>query len=176
MTRALAFAIALLLLHPALVVAHGPTRQKVTERVEINAPADKVWAAVGNFQDMSWHPAVAKTEGDGGNGAGATRRLTLKGGGEILEALTKFDATARRLSYEITEVDVKVLPVKNYSSTLSVADEGGRSVVEWRGAFYRGYLNNDPPPELNDEAALKAVTGVYRAGLDALKKQLEAGG
>jgi len=32
----------------------------------------------------------------------------------------------------------------------------------------RGYPNNDPPPELNDEAALAAVTGVYQAGLDAL--------
>ena len=37
-------------------------------------------------------------------------------------------------------------------------------------------MNNDPPPELNDEAAVKAVKGVYRAGLDALKKKVEAGG
>ena len=46
--------------------------------------------------------------------------------------------------------------------------------MEWRGAFYRGYLNNDPPAELNDEAAVAAVSGVYRAGLEALKKRLEA--
>jgi hypothetical protein len=37
-------------------------------------------------------------------------------------------------------------------------------------------MNNDPPPELSDEAAVKAVTGVYRGGLDALKETLEAGG
>jgi hypothetical protein len=37
-------------------------------------------------------------------------------------------------------------------------------------------MNNDPPPELSDEAAVKAVKGVYRAGLDALKKKVEAGG
>ena len=72
--------------------------------------------------------------------------------------------------------DVKVLPVKNYSSILSVKGEGDKSTVEWRGAFYRGFMNNDPPPELNDEAAKKAVTGVYRTGLDALKQKLEAGG
>src|SRR5690606_20998357 len=47
-------------------MAHGPTRQKVTESVEIAAPADKVWAIVGNFQDVSWHPAFIKTEGKGG--------------------------------------------------------------------------------------------------------------
>jgi hypothetical protein len=26
--------------------------------------------------------------------------------------------------------------------------------VAWR--FYRGFMNNDPPPELNDEAAVKS--------------------
>lgn len=174
--KALALMLAALALLPAMAAAHGPTRQKVTERIEINAPADKVWAAIANFQDMSWHPAVAKTDGEGGNSPGAKRRLTLKGGGEIYETLTKHDAAGKRLSYEISQVDVKVLPVNNYSSTLSVEDAGGKSAVEWKGAFYRGFLNNDPPPELNDEAALKAVTGVYRAGLEALKKQLEAGG
>lgn len=174
--KAIALVLAALALLPAAAQAHGPTRQKVTEKIEINAPADKVWAAIANFQDMGWHPAVAKTDGEGGNAPGAKRRLTLKGGGEIYETLTKHDAAGRRLSYEIAQVDVKVLPVNNYSSTLSVEDAGGKSVVEWKGAFYRGFLNNDPPPELNDEAALKAVTGVYRAGLEALKKQLEAGG
>ena len=42
--------------------------------------------------------------------------------------------------------------------------------------FYRGHPNNDPPPELNDEAAVKAVTGVYKAGLEALKAKVGAGG
>jgi hypothetical protein len=32
------------------------------------------------------------------------------------------------------------------------------------GAFYRGFCNNNPPPAQNDEAAIAAVTGVYRAG------------
>ena len=43
--------------------AHGPTRQKVRESIEINAPPAKVWAAIGNFQDMSWLPPVSKTDG-----------------------------------------------------------------------------------------------------------------
>lgn len=164
------------LLAAAPLEAHGPTRQKVVETVEINAPADKVWAAIANFQDMSWHPAVAKTEGSGGNDKDAKRTLTLKPGGTIAETLTKYDAAGKSLSYEITAVDVKVLPVSNYSATLSVEEKGGKSVVEWRTAFYRGFLNNDPPPELSDEAAVKAVKGVVRGGLDALKAKLEAGG
>ncbi len=176
MVRALAVGLAVLALFPVAASAHGPSRQKVTETVEINAPPDKVWAVIGNFQDMSWHPAVAKVEGQGGNDANATRTLTLKSGGTIAEKLDAYDAPKMQYKYEITNVDVKVLPVNNYSSTLDVKGDGGKSIVEWKGAFYRGFMNNEPPPELNEEAAIKAVSGVYRAGLDALKKKLEAGG
>ena len=135
---------------PAL--AHGPSRQKVVEKIEIDAPAAKVWEIVGNFQDWNWHPAIAKTEGTGGNAADAKRKLTLKNGGVIEESLTKYDADGKSLSYKIDAVDVKVLPVNNYASTISVKEDGGKSVVEWKGAFYRGFMNNDPPPELSDEA------------------------
>ena len=176
MFQRMALAILLLGLAPTLSVAHGPTRQKVTDTIEINAPAEKVWAVIGNFQDMSWHPAFTKTEGTGGNEQGATRKLTLASGATIDEKLNKFDAAGKTYSYEITAVDVKVVPVTNYSSTISVSGTGDKSTVEWKGAFYRGYVNNDPPPELSDEAAVKAITGVYKDGLAALKKKVEAGG
>jgi hypothetical protein len=73
-------------------------------------------------------------------------------------------------------VDVKVLPITNYSSTISVKDAGGKATVEWKGAYYRGFVNNDPPPELSDEAAVKAIDGIYKSGLEALKKKVEGGG
>jgi hypothetical protein len=175
-TRRMFAVAALTVILPAMALAHGPTRQKVTVTMEIAVPPDKVWSAIGNFQDMSWHPAVERTEGQNGNLIDATRRLTLKGGGTIDEILYNYDATAMTYSYRITAVDVKVLPVTNYSSHLTVkpAASGG-SIVEWRGAFYRGDPNNDPPPELNDEAAVKAVTAVYRMGLEALKAKIEGG-
>jgi hypothetical protein len=169
-------ALALVALFPLSASAHGPTRQKVTETVEINAPADKVWAVLGKFQDMSWHPAIGKSEGSGDNAPGAKRTLTLKSGGTIAEELIKFNGDDKSFAYEIKDVDVKVLPVTNYSSSMAVKGEGGKTTVEWKGAFYRGYVNNDPPAELSDEAAIAAVKGVYRAGLDALKAKLEAGG
>jgi hypothetical protein len=176
MLRAAVLSLAALALVPAVALAHGPSRQKVTETVEINAPADKVWAVIGNFQDMSWHPAVAKVEGKGGNDANATRTLTLTSGGTIDEKLLSLDPAKMIYKYEITKVDPKVLPVNNYSSNISVKGDGAKSTVEWKGAFYRGFMNNDPPPELSDEAAVKAVKGVYRGGLDALKSKVEAGG
>ncbi|WP_334146493.1 SRPBCC family protein [Hyphomicrobium sp.] len=175
MVRLFASFLALVCLMPLAASAHGPTRQKVVETVEINAPADKVWAAIGDFQDMSWHPAIKKTEGTGGNDVGATRTLTLDGGGQIFEKLTKYNAEGKVLGYEITEVDVKVLPVTNYSATITVTPEGDKSTVEWKSAFYRGFVNNDPPPELSDEAAVKAITGVFQSGLAALKAKLEGG-
>ena len=153
--------------------AHGPSRQKVIEKIEIDAPADKVWAIVGNFQDLSWLPPVAKTEGSGGNAVDAKRKITLKSGGVIDESVTKYEPENKTIGYKIDAVDPKVLPVNNYAATMSVKEEGGKSVVEWKGAFYRGFMNNDPPPELSDEAALKAVTDIYKSGLAALKAKVE---
>ena len=164
--------------------AHGPTRKKVIETVTINASPDKVWKAMGNFQDVSWIAGVKSVTGTGGNSIDeknddnevAHRTITLDNGGIVVEGLYKYDATEHTYSYRIDKVDPKVLPVNDYSSTISVeAVDGGKSAkVEWRGAFYRGYMNNDPPPELSDEAAIKAVKGLYDASLANLKKKVEA--
>ena len=43
MVRAFALAFALAILLPVAAIAHGPTRQKVIETVEINASPEKVW-------------------------------------------------------------------------------------------------------------------------------------
>jgi carbon monoxide dehydrogenase subunit G len=164
---------------PSLALAHGPTRQKVTVTTEVAADPAEVWAAIGDFQDMSWHPAVHSTTGEGGNDIDATRQLVLgaEGGPTIDEVLYKYSAEKMSYSYRITAVKVEVLPVTNYSSHLTVKPrDGGGALVEWRGAFYRGYPNNDPPEELNDAAAIAAVTGVYQAGLDALVERFGAPG
>ena len=156
--------------------ADGPSRQNVTEAVEIDAPPAKVWAAIADFHDMSWLPGVAKTTGEGGNEPDtAKRQLTLENGATIDESLYWYDTNEMSYSYRIDKVDVKVLPVSNYSATITVLPaDGGKSKVEWRGAFYRGSPNNDPPPELNDEAAMAAVGKIYRAGLESLKQKVEA--
>ncbi|EBA05599.1 SRPBCC family protein [Sagittula stellata] len=164
---------------PGMALAHGPTRQKVTVTTEVAADPAEVWAAVGDFQDMSWHPAVVSSTGENGNEIDATRDLYLSDQGAdgplLKEVLYKYDAEKMTYSYRIREDNVEVLPVTNYSSHLTVKPrDGGGSIVEWRGAFYRGYPNNDPPEELNDEAAIAAVTAVYQAGLDALVERFGA--
>jgi len=162
--------LAVLWLPPA--TAHGPTRQKVTEKITINAPAAAVWARMGSFDALKvWHPAVAESAADKGNTEGSVRTVKLKAGGEIVETLQTHDAAGMKYSYRARQGGA--LPVTNYSSTLQVTADGNQSVVEWRGAFYRGFPNNDPPPDQNDEAAVKAVTGVYQSGLANLKTLLE---
>lgn len=154
--------------------AHGPTRQKVIEKVTINAAPAVVWAKIKNFGALKdWHPAVAESPADKGNEEGSVRQIKLKGGGEITETLEGYDDA--KMKYNYRAKDGGALPVTNYTSTITVTAEGTGSVVEWRGAFYRGHPGNEPPPDQNDEAAVKAITGVYQGGLANLKKIVEGG-
>ena len=165
-------ALAALTLASSVALAHGPTRQKVVEKITIDAPADAVWAQIKDFDALSkWHPAVAESPADKGNTEGSVRTVKIKGGGSLVESLERYNAEGR--SYTYRAKDGGALPVTNYTSTLTVTGDGAKSTVEWRGAFYRGFPNNDPPPDQNDEAAVKAVTGVYQSGLANLKKLVE---
>ena len=170
-------ALVALLILPNLAFAHGPTRQKVTETIEVNAPPAKVWERIKEFNDVSWHPDVAKTEGEGGNAVETARLVTLKSGGELAESLYKYDAAKMMYATLLPHVDVKVLPVTNYSSYLTVkpGKTPETSTVEWRAAFYRGDPNGNPPPDLNDAAAIKAVSEFAQKGLDGIKKAAEGG-
>ena len=157
--------------------AHGPSRQKVTKAVTINAPAAEVWGIIANFCAISeWHPAVAGCTSEGGNAVGATRtlRIGVADGPTILEELQTYDPAGMMYRYRILKTDNAVLPVTTYSSFLTVQDNGNNTArVEWRSGFYRAYPKNNPPPELSDEAAVKAVAGVYELGLANLKKLAE---
>ena len=176
-TTVLAGALGAVLALTGMAGAHGPSRLKTEKTVTLDATPAEVWEVIGRFDDMSWHPAVARTEltsADATTPDGSTRVLHLKaesGDPTISEQLTKWQPEKRCYGYTITQVDVAVLPVTNYAATLCVNDEGGKAKVVWKGGFYRGYPNNDPPAELNDEAATAAVTGIYQGGLDALAEK-----
>lgn len=170
-----------LALTPTLAVvahAHGPSRRRVTETVNIARSPDQVWAIAGNYDAIArWHPLVASSPSSKGNEVGAVRKLTLRAPGDpvLEEELVRYEAPAHLYQYRIDRPDPKVLPVNNYVAwfELKPGTEGG-TLVEWRAAFYRGFMNNDPPPELDDDAAIAAVTAVFRAGLNNLKKMAEA--
>ncbi len=166
--------------------AHGPVRQKVEEQITINAPAQKVWGIIKEYGDASWLPAVKSTDAKGGNTEGSIRVLTLQDGGTITEELKKYDEGKMSFAYKITEmsaaktinhagadVKVPVLPVDNYAASIDLEAKGETTVVTWKAGFYRAYTNNNPPPEMNEEAANTAVIGIFKAGLENLKKLAE---
>lgn len=105
----------------------------------INAPADKVWAYLGDFSNLDeWHPVIESCEIEGDDRpdqVGAIRRLTAQGGQAVFrERLVAFDDEGRSLTYEIVE---SPLPVRDYRSTIRVASvtDSGRTFVEWWGDF-----------------------------------------
>lgn len=177
---------ALLFLLSAVASAHGPVRQKAEQEITINAPADKVWALIKDFGNMSWHPDIFNISSEGGNKKGGTRILTLKDGGTITEELKKYDEAKMSYAYKITDMSVAktithagaeekvpVLPVDNYSASIEVVAKGDSSVVSWTAGFYRAYTNNNPPVEMNEETANAAVNAVLKTGLINLKALAE---
>ncbi|MFN3276353.1 MAG: SRPBCC family protein [Paracoccus sp. (in: a-proteobacteria)] len=178
MRQAFAIALGATMALAAVAEAHGPPRLKTEMSVTLDATPAEVWEVVGRFDDMSWHPAVAATQMQP-EGAPAdvpeesTRVLMLAGdaGATITEMLTGLDQDKRLLRYIITEVDVAVLPVSNYASNLQVKDADGKAELIWRAGYYRGFPNNDPPADQNDDAATAAVEGIYQAGIDALAER-----
>ena len=132
---------------------------KVSMATEIQVPADQLWSLIGGFNALpDWHPAVQKSELTEDNGK--VRRLTLVGGGEIIEKLISVDDKERVYSYEILN---SPLPVMNYKATIKVREneDGSASVVEWSSDF------TAPSGEAE---AVKTIQGIYTAGFDNLKK------
>lgn len=130
---------------------------KVTMSESLNVSADQVWQMIGHFNALpDWHPAVEKSEL---KEQGQTRTLSLAGGGTIVEKLEEKDDRSRTYTYSIVD---SPLPVKNYTSTIKVTGEGDSAIVEWSSEF--------DAAGVGDNDAMKAIEGVYQAGLDNLKK------
>ncbi len=160
---------------PATVFAEKAVTLTVEETIEINAPTKAVWFKLHNFGDMgAWHPAVKKTEIVDGNlnKPGAVRLLTLQDGGTIKEKLLSYNFKGKTFEYSIIE---GVLPVSEYVSTLTVNEsKDGKSIVVWKGNFKRKDTSDTPATGQGDEDAIKTISGVYKGGLENLKKVSEA--
>ena len=157
-------------------LACGPNRNREITTIEINAPADRVWALVGNYADLGWTGRIAKTEASGGTTPeSAKRKLTFATGAVFTDTLTAYEPDLRSLTFRTDDEDINEMPVEGYVSKLTVREENGKSIVEWRGAFSRSYLKSDPPPEQSDEAAITAVRSFQEASLASLKRKIENG-
>ncbi len=168
------FALLALAVLPLTAFAHGPSPQKVDKSIVIKAEPEKVWAIVKDFGGIhKWHPGVASTKVEK-KGNDTFRTLTLKSGGTVYNKLRSADDADMKMRYEIVEGS---LPVADYNAFMTVkpGPNAGETTVNWVGRFYRVYKLNPPIPEgQDDESALKAVTGMYDAGLEGLKKLAES--
>src|SRR2546430_17429265 len=99
---------------------------EVKQTVRLPAPVAEVWKRIGGFNAMpDWLPMVEKSELAQG---GTVRKLTIPGGGVIVEKLEGKDDQRHTYSYSITDGP---LPVADYHASYSVHQAGDASRVNW---------------------------------------------
>ncbi len=126
----------------------------LTKSIDIDAAPETVWKTIGEFCGIAgWHPSVAKCALSEKNGT-TLRTITLKGGGLIVQRQESRDDGGMRYTYATLE---GVLPVAKYRSTIYVAKAGNGSKVTWTCDF----MSKGAP----DDRVMKAISGVYEAGL-----------
>lgn len=108
------------------------------------------------------------------NRAGAIRLITRRNGTKVTERLLERDPQGMKMAY--TYVDGAVMAT-DYLPVLSVTDAGdGTSIVEWSAHFRRLDYATDPPPAGQDDQSMKDFyNGLYRTGLENLKRVVEGG-
>jgi mxaD protein len=154
--------------------AHGASPKKIEEKIDIAANPEAVWGLIGDFAKISsWNPAVTSSKANVDPDQGQERILTLKNGGNITDVQTEYDATKMTYSYRRADDDVKAFPVSFYSATITVTPTVTGSEVDWIGRFYRGDTSNEPPPGLDDQDAINAMTDFFQTGLQNLKALAE---
>jgi len=135
---------------------------EVTEKIDVDAAPDSVWAAIGDFCGIKeWHPVVTgcdiKSDGDD-----KIRTLTIKDSAQFVEKQTAWDDAGKSYTYMIL---TSPLPLSAYTSTIGVAGSGMTSTITWTGSF---------TPNAADGSVETVVSGIYKAGLEGLKSKIEA--
>lgn len=132
----------------------------VERSVELKAPVDAVWKAIGGFGQLGdWHPAVMACRVEQKEDR-TLRVLTLGGGAQLVEELVPAETESQQYSYKILSGP---LPVADYVATLAVSEKNGGTLVHWQGSFNgKG---------MSDEDAANVIAGVYEAGLANLEKK-----
>jgi len=155
--------------------AHGPSRQKVVEKIELVASPEKVWEIISDFTKFSWNTDVVNVSSTGKE-IGSERELTFSNKKKITQSLEKFDDEKKKITWRITSTDNDILPVNSYSAMLMVTEKKGeknKSILTYKAAFYRGFMGNDPPENLNDENSKKKVTSFVKKNISGIKSIVE---
>jgi carbon monoxide dehydrogenase subunit G len=120
--------------------------------IDIDKPADDVWAVIGDFGGIGdWMPGIdsCRVEGDD--------RILEMMGMEITERLVSKDDAGRVLTYSITNG----APVESHQAVITVTPTGNTSHVTW---------DVDATPDEMTEV----MATIYQQSLEALKTHVKA--
>lgn len=142
--------------------------QKVVRSTIIDAPIERVWAVLRDFNSHDqWHSVVdsSRIEGsDRSDQVGCVRSFTLKDSNRIREQLLTLDDREHKCTYCIVEATV---PLQRYvaSVTLKPVTDGNRTYWHWESSF-------STPPGMERELRDMVANGVYEAGFANLRQHL----
>ena len=145
--------------------------QKVVRSTVIDAPIERVWAVLRDFNSHDqWHDVVdvSRIERDErGDQVGCVRNFKLKDGNHIREQLLTLDDRAYKSTYCIVEATV---PLQRYVATVTLkpVTDGNRTFWHWESSFAT-------PPGMEAELRQMVATGVYEAGFENLRRHLREG-
>ena len=145
--------------------------QRVVRSTVIDAPIERVWAVLRDFNSHDrWHPAIEASHIEGGERSdqvGCVRSFTLKDGNHIREQLLTLSDRDHRSTYCIVEATV---PLQRYVATITLkpVTDGQRTFWHWESTFAT-------PPGREAELRDMVAQGVYETGFDALRRHLRQG-
>jgi NADPH2:quinone reductase len=145
--------------------------QRVVRSTVIDAPIERVWAVLRDFNSHDqWHDAVDRSRIEGGRRSdevGCVRDFTLKDGNHIREQLLTLSDRDFRSTYCIVEATV---PLQRYVATVTLkpVTDGNRTFWHWESTFAT-------PPGRERELREMVAQGVYEAGFANLRRHLALG-
>lgn len=138
-------------------------RVSVSASRTIDAPVERLWAEVANFNDVAkWHPDVTESrlEADAtGTAAGNVRAIRLRDGTVVRERLLAIDPDRHEYVYSVLDGQ---LPLKAHRSSVAMRRlDAGRTEVTWEASF-------EPVGVPADALAAGVKSGVLELGLRGL--------
>lgn len=142
--------------------------KKVHVSTVINAPIERVWRTVSDFNGLpAWMPGMKDSMIEDGKGAteiGAVRRLAMAGTSDRLrERLEELSLQDHRITYSVLEGP---LPVKKIVTTMQL-----RPITDMYGTLGEWSSQFETEPGREEESA-QFMLRVFGAGFRALKKHL----